>query len=43
MRYLFPCLLFFANDECFSMLALFIIMLVFLFDVWKARFKYDAE
>ena len=37
MRYAIPCLLFLANDECFSVLALLILMGVFLMDCWKAR------
>lgn len=37
MRYIFPCLLFMANDEVFSAMALVIIMGVFLLDCWKAR------
>lgn len=37
MRYIFPSLLFLANDEVFSALALVIIMGVFLTDCWKAR------
>lgn len=43
MRYAFPCLLFLANDECFSALALVILMIVFLADMWKARFKHEAD
>lgn len=43
MRYIVPCLLFLANDECASWLALLILMGIFLADCWKARTKYDAE
>ena len=38
MRYIFPSLLFLANNEVISWLALLIIMGVFLADCWKARF-----
>ena len=37
MRYIMPCLMFLANNEVVSWLALVIIMGVFLADCWKAR------
>lgn len=37
MRYIFPALLFLANDEVFSALALLIIMGVFLADCWRSH------
>lgn len=37
MRYAIPSLLFLANNEVISWLALLIIMGVFLADCWKAR------
>lgn len=43
MRYLLPCLLFLANDECFSVLALLILFIMFVVDIWKAKPKYDAD
>jgi hypothetical protein len=43
MRYLIPSLLFLANDEAISFLALLVLAIVFVCDVWKARGKYDAE
>lgn len=43
MRYLIPSLLFLANDEAISLLALLILFVVFAADCWRARWKYDAE
>ena len=37
MRYIIPCLMFLANNEVISWLALVIIMGVFLVDCWMAR------
>ena len=37
MRYIMPCLMFLANNEVVSWLALLILMGVFLMDCWKAR------
>lgn len=37
MRYIMPCLLFLANDEVISMLALVIVMVIFLLDCWKSH------
>lgn len=39
MRYAIPCLLFLANSEVVSMLALVIIMTVFLLDIAKEAEK----
>jgi hypothetical protein len=38
MRYIIPSLLFLANNEVISWLALVILMGVFMADCWKARF-----
>lgn len=43
MKYLIPCILFLANDECFSVLALAILFGMFLFDVWVARPRYGED
>lgn len=43
MKYAIPCLLFLANDECFSVLALLILFIVLAVDIWKARPRYDAD
>ena len=43
MKYLIPCLLFLANDECFSALALVIMAGMFLVDCWMARPRYGEE
>ena len=43
MRYIFPCLLFLLNDEVFSLLALMILFILFLLEVWKAKDKYKED
>lgn len=37
MRYIFPCLLFMANSEIISLLALSVIMVFVIVDLLKAR------
>lgn len=43
MKYAIPFLMFLANDELVSVIALTILTIVFVADVWKARFERDAE
>ncbi len=42
MRYWIPCLLFLANSEVISLIALMILFSVFLSDIWKAKVEHDS-
>ena len=43
MRYFFPCLMFLANNEVISWLALLILFGIFLLDCWRARPNYGGD
>ena len=43
MKYLFPCILFLANDEAISLLGMMIIMGMFLFDILMKRTMKEDE